>query len=110
LADVVTKGFAEVKGAFEALHKAKAENDPLQKATPLPAPVAPVVPDTDPASAPDTGCKVDSAADIQANARKSTEDRVEELRKAIAAERNPGRRGHLQQQHAGLLAKLSRMP
>ena len=110
LADVVTKGFAEVKGAFEALHKAKTADDSAQKATPTPAPAVPVVPDTDPASAPDTGCKVDSAVDTQANARKTTEDKVEELRKAIAAERNPGRRGHLQQQHAGLLAKLSRMP
>jgi len=109
LQEIVTKGFAEVKGALEALHKAKAADDSAQKATPV-VPAVPVVPDTDPASAPHTGCKVDPAADNKVSARKAIEDRVDGLRKAIAAEQNPGRRGHLQQEHAGLLAKLSRMP
>jgi len=109
LQEIVTKGFAQVKGEFEALRKAKAADDSVQKATP-PAPVVPVVPDTDPASAPDTGCKVDSAADNKASARKAIEDRVDGLRKAIDAEHNRGRRSNLQQEHAGLLAKLTRMP
>ena len=109
LQEIVTKGFAKVEGALEALHKAKAADDSAQKATPV-VPAVPVVPDTDPASAPHTGCKVDPAADNKVSARKAIEDRVDGLRKAIAAEQNPGRRGHLQQEHAGLLAKLSRMP
>ena len=109
LQEIVVKHIAKVEGMFEALHKAKVADEPLQKATPV-VPAVPVVPDTDPASAPHTGCKVDSAADNKASARKAIEDRVEGLRKAIAAEHNPGRRGHLQQEHAGLLAKLSRMP
>lgn len=111
LQDVVTKGFAEVKGNIEALHKAKTEDDTAQKATPpVPAPVVPVIPDTDPASAPHTGCQTESAVDNQASTRKAIEDRADALRKAISAERNPGRRGQLQQEHAGLLAKLTRMP
>ena len=109
LQEIVVKHIAKVEGEFEALHKAKVADESLEKATPA-VPAAPVVPDTDPASAPHTGCQVDSAADNKANARKATEDRVDGLRKAIAAEHNPGRRGHLQQEHAGLLAKLSRMP
>jgi len=109
LQEIVVKHIAKVEGEFEALHKAKVADESLEKATPV-VPAAPVVPDTDPASAPHTGCQVDSAADNKANARKATEDRVDGLRKAIAAEHNPGRRGHLQQEHAGLLAKLSRMP